>query len=225
MTGPNGAVPGATAYDRPSRTVTFTPTSALAAASSYTATVAGARNLGGTPMAAPRSWTFTTAGIEACPCTLFASSSAPKAADSGDTDRLSLGARFTAAQDGYVSGVSFYKSAANTGVHTVSLWTAAGTRLGTATVSNETASGWQTASFAQPIAVTADTTYVASYYAPSGHYAADAGWFTATLTNGPLTAAAPANGVYGYGTDVFPASTFNSTNYWVDARLPTWERA
>ena len=34
----------------------------------------------------------------------------------------------------------------------------------------ESASGWQTVTFAAPVAVTAGTTYVASYYAPVGHY-------------------------------------------------------
>ena len=46
--------------------------------------------------------------------------------------------------------------------------------LATGTFTGETASGWQTLQFASPVAVTADTTYVASYFAPNGHYSADA---------------------------------------------------
>ena len=36
------------------------------------------------------------------------------------------------------------------------------------------------------------------------------------VTNGPLTALA-SGGVYAYGSgNVFPSSTFNATNYWID---------
>ena len=41
------------------------------------------------------------------------------------------------------------------------------------TFTSETATGWQQATFAAPIAVTANTTYVASYHAPDGRYAAN----------------------------------------------------
>ena len=41
------------------------------------------------------------------------------------------------------------------------------------TFANETASGWQEAKFAKPIAIAANTTYVASYFAPNGHYSSD----------------------------------------------------
>jgi Domain of unknown function (DUF4082) len=58
-----------------------------------------------------------------------------------------------------------------------SLWAATGTLLASATFTNETASGWQQVEFAQPVPVQAHTLYVASYYAPTGRYAADAGYF------------------------------------------------
>ena len=45
---------------------------------------------------------------------------------------------------GTVTGVRFYKAAANTGTHIGSLWSATGTQLASATFTNETASGWQT---------------------------------------------------------------------------------
>ena len=71
-------------------------------------------------------------------------------------------------------------------------------------------------------AVSAGTTYIASYYAPSGHYAGDGGYFATTgWTNGPLSApasvAGAGNGVYRYGsTSGFPNDTWGSANYWVD---------
>jgi hypothetical protein len=48
---------------------------------------------------------------------------------------------------------------------------------------NETASGWQTVSFAQPITISAGTTYVASYHS-NGFYAATPNYFTTSYTNG-----------------------------------------
>ena len=39
--------------------------------------------------------------------------------------------------------------------------------------------GWQQATFSAPVAVTANTTYVASYYAPNGRYSCDNGYFSA----------------------------------------------
>ena len=85
--------------------------------------------------------------------------------------------KFRADTDGCITGLRFYKGAANTGTHVGHLWTRTGTLLATATFSNETASGWQQVSFAPPVAITANTTYVASYSAPHGHYAVSDDYF------------------------------------------------
>ena len=121
----------------------------------------------------------------------------------------------------------FYKGAGNTGTHVGNLWTTAGANLATVTFSGESASGWQQASFAAPVAISANTTYIVSYYAPVGRYAADADAFaTQGVDNAPLHALANgvdgANGVYRYGTGGgFPANTYQSTNYWVDVVFDT----
>ena len=86
---------------------------------------------------------------------------------------MELGVKFTADFNGSILGVRFYKSAGNVGTHVGNLWTATGSLLGTATFTNESASGWQQVVFGTPVPVTAGTTYVASYYAPNGHYACD----------------------------------------------------
>ena len=70
-----------------------------------------------------------------------------------------------------MSGVRFYKGPQNVGTHIGSLWDSTGTRLGTATFTGESAAGWQTVSFPSAVAVTAGTTYVASYTS-SGYYSA-----------------------------------------------------
>ena len=52
---------GAVTYDSANRRATFTPTAALANHTTYTATVSAAKDLAGNPLAAPKTWSFTTA--------------------------------------------------------------------------------------------------------------------------------------------------------------------
>ena len=135
--------------------------------------------------------------------------------------------RFRADVNGFITGIRFYKGSTNTGTHLGNLWTDSGTNLGTLTFTNETASGWQQANFPQPIPISANTTYVVSYYAPNGEYAFDDNFFaSAGVDNSPLHAlvnAPPeANGVYVYAVGGgFPSNTFNATNYWVDVVFTT----
>src|SRR5207249_698415 len=116
---------------------------------------------------------------------------------------IELGIRFQSDVAGSITGIRFYKGSANTGTHTGSLWTASGTRLATATFTNETSSGWQTVWFASPVAIQANTTHVASYLAPKGRYAFDADYFTISgLDSGSihvLPAAQGGGGSYMYG--------------------------
>src|SRR5581483_6681009 len=91
----------------------------------------------------------------------------------------------------------------------------------TATFSGESASGWQQVLFSSPVAITANTTYVASYFAPNGHYAVTGGDCTTATDNPPLHAladgASGGNGVFRYSaTSAFPTQSFNASNYWVD---------
>jgi hypothetical protein len=145
----------------------------------------------------------------------------PATVDAGDTSATVLGVRFTSDVAGSITGIRFYKASTNTGTHVGALWSATGTQLAEGTFSGETGSGWQTLTFATPVPVTAGTTYVASYLAPRGHYSVTGAAFAAgPFDNPPLHALAngtSGNGVYIYSsTDVFPTSSFNSTNYWVD---------
>ena len=125
--------------------------------------------------------------------------------------------RFTTSVAGTVSAIKFYKGTQDTGVHTGSLWSSTGTRLATVTFANETASGWQTATFSSPVALTVGATYTASYHTNAGRYSNTGNFFTAAAASGPLTAPATTNGVYAYGSaSLFPTNTYNRTNYWVD---------
>lgn len=158
---------------------------------------------------------------------IFPVTVAPGTIDTGPDSPIETGVRFTADYNGYVKGVRFYKSAANTGVHIGNLWSSSGTLLASATFTGESASGWQQVLFATPIAVTANTTYVASYHSTIGHYAGDDYFFISNAFNNPPlhalgTNASGSNGVYAYGaTSVFPTSTYNGSNYWVDVVYST----
>lgn len=147
---------------------------------------------------------------------LFSVSDLPANMGDSDASSVNLGVRFTASTSGLVTGLKYYKSATDTGTHVGSLWTSTGTLLADATFTNETASGWQYVSFANPIAISAGTTYVASYLS-NGHYVSTGGYFANGHTSGVLTALSGANGVYAYDTQsMFPTNTYNSANYWVD---------
>ena len=96
--------------------------------------------------------------------------------------------KFQSSVSGWVAGVRFYKGAGNDGTHTGSLWTASGTLLATGTFTNETASGWQSMLFANPVQISANTTYVVSYYDPDGYYAFDEDLFDWPLNTPRFTA-------------------------------------
>ena len=145
------------------------------------------------------------------------SSVTPAVVDGGDTNSVELGLQFTSDTSGFVTGVKFYKGPNNTGMHVGNLWTSTRLQLASVTFTNETASGWQQASFATPVAIQANADYVISYFAPA-HYSTTQGFFS---TNGvdvaPLHAPAVTNGTYAYGaSSSFPDQTWNATNYWVD---------
>ena len=142
----------------------------------------------------------------------------PAVVDGGSDNPVELGLRFRSDVAGTITGIRFYKALTNTGTHVANLWTSTGSRLATATFANETASGWQQVYFATPVAIAANTVYVASYHALNGHYSADAKFFAATgVDNTPLHAPSVSNGTYAYGTgSVFPAQVWNACNYWVD---------
>ncbi len=210
---------GSLGYNVTTNTVTFSPNASLATSTKYTATVSGATDAFGNTMA-PVSWSFTTATTATD--TLWSSATTPANPSAADTSAIELGVKFESDAAGFITGIRFYKGSGNTGTHVGYLWTSTGTLLASATFTGETASGWQQVTFANPVAINANTIYVAAYYAPNGGYAYDTGYFASSgVTSGPLDAlsntASGGNGVYLYGTGGgFPSNSGNGSNYWVD---------
>ncbi|MET8312434.1 DUF4082 domain-containing protein [Micromonospora sp. NPDC005173] len=146
--------------------------------------------------------------------TIFGSDT-PTVAAYDDSSALEVGVRFTADVDGVVAGIRFWKGTGNNGTHRGTLWTVDGQQLATGAFVSETASGWQTLLFDQPVQVSAGTSFVASYSSPTGHYAVDINAFAEGYDKPPLHVA-PTGGLYRYGGGTaFPTATSNH-NFWVD---------
>jgi hypothetical protein len=224
----NALVPAAVSYNIYTYTVTLTPAAPLAAFATYTATLKGGaggiEDASGNALPADHVWSFTTGTGFDCPCTVFPAVYAPVNASVTDNRPLELGMKFRTSVNGWVTGVRFYKGALNTGTHVGHLWSVAGTQLAEATFTGETPTGWQEVTFANPVAVTANTTYIVSYHSPS-YFADTSPWFEADSTRGPLIALGDGtdgpNGVYAYGEGGFPTSSYQKSNYWVDVVFNT----
>jgi hypothetical protein len=134
-----------------------------------------------------------------------------------DSSALTLGLQFSSDITGSITGVRFYKGSNNSGPHVATLWSSTGSKLAEMTVSGETASGWQQATFSAPVSILAKTTYVVSYFAPYGNYAFDPSYSWSGLNATPLHVVGSSPGVYAYGSgSSFPQQTNNGGNYWVD---------
>ncbi len=210
-------------YNATNKTATITPTAALANSTTYSVSIlggaSGIKDVAGNALTQTFSSTFTTAAAAPTPTTIWPTSAKPGTTDAKDASAVELGLTFTADVNGYITGVRFYKSSGNTGMHIANLWTSTGQLLATATFTSESKSGWQQVNFATPVAITAGTTYVASYYAPKGHYSVDRDYFASPLTSGHLKVVA-GGGVYQYGSSsAFPTQSYQNSNYWVDVQF------
>src|SRR5207253_2745456 len=129
----------------------------------------------------------------------------PKTAADPDTGSVTLGVKFTSSIAGYIEGIRFYRAAPSATGYTVALYSKGGTRLARNSVAQDTCSVpcWEQVNFATPVAINANTRYVAAYYTPNGRYADDQGGLLSNVTNAPLTAlsdgSSGGDGVYHYG--------------------------
>ena len=198
------------------------PSHVYSSAGAYTVSLTVTGPAGSNTKTASNYITVTRAVVSACPCTIWKPQSAPALAADPDSNAVELGVKFMSDKNGHITGLRYYKANSNTGTHIGSLWTSDGRLLARATFTNETASGWQQVNFATPVAITANTVYVASYHTNVGHYANDDNYFAAAgVDNGLLHAlrdgVSGRNGVYSYGANpTFPRLSYRTTNYWVD---------
>jgi hypothetical protein len=210
------AVDGTVSYDPQTKTARFAPTNPYAPLTRYTVTPS-ASDVNGVALEADAEWSFTTQAVETpdgvCPCSLFRESDRPDIESIADPDLVTLGVRFSVAEPGRVTAVSYFTGLENTGTHRVSLWRANGDPLGGGTAVDESTTGWQRVALDQPVDVVPGETYVASYLAPRGGYSASPGAFGNGYTRGPLSVPA-GGGAFTYA-DAFPV-TASATDYAVD---------
>jgi hypothetical protein len=209
------ALPTWLGFNATTRAFTGTPAAANAGTSTVKVTATDAAGL-----SASETFNLTVSATASQDFSLFNASTPATAPGSfNDNQPLELGVKFTSSTAGQVTALKFYRSANDNGPDVLDLWNATGTKLASVTFSNTTASGWQTVALATPVTILANTTYVASYHT-TGAYVATANYFTSAATSGPLTAPSGSNGVYAYGgtstEGLFPASSYNSANYWAD---------
>jgi hypothetical protein len=210
-----GTLPSGLTLNSSSGTISGTPTAA--GTSTVTINLSDSSN---PVQSVSKSFDLTVSTAPALSYSLWTPSATPAVLDSGPDNSVELGVRFRSDVSGTIRGIRFYKSSANAGTHTGTLWTSTGTQLATGTFINETTSGWQQLNFATPVPISANTVYVASYHASSGHYSHDVNYFVAQFDSGPLHALADSNGgngLYRYASStVFPNKRWMAVNYWVD---------
>ena len=207
-------VAGTTSYDAGSGTARFVPAAPLARGIVHTVVVS-ADDAAGNPMASGSGFSFRTmypaATPGVCPCGLWDDTAVPATVTVNDPASVEVGMTFSVEVAGQVTGMRFYKGPGNTGTHVGTVWTNAGAALAQATFTNESSSGWQSVTFAQPLNVVPGRTYVVSYRATNGSYSTTKNYFNSARVASPLRAG---KGRYTYAAG-FPR-TASAANYWVD---------
>jgi hypothetical protein len=161
-----------------------------------------------------------------CPCSIWPNPVTPGFAYD-NTSPIEMGLKFRSDVAGYVTGVRFYKAVGAPGTHIGRLWTTGGVKLAEVTFVNETASGWQIATFPTPVAIQANTTYIVSNYVADGNrrFSDTFDYFASSgVDNAPLHALMQdvdgPNGVFS-DTGGWFNQTYRSSNYWVDLIFDT----
>ena len=102
----------------------------------------------------------------------------PATPATADSSAVEVGVKFRPSQAGYITGIRFYKGTGNTGTHVGSLWNRRRHQAGLGHLH------WRdrhrvadARPSARRVPVAANTTYVASYYAPVGRYASNNSYF------------------------------------------------
>ncbi len=222
-------------YDSVLHKATLVPAGWLDPLATYTAIVHGGgtdpriKDLAGNALAADATWSFSTAASASTIYSVFPRNEVPAGGlfnDTQPTVGMELGMKFRADVDGFITALRYYKPTGASGTHTGNLWTGTGTNLAQQVFTGETASGWQEVALTTPVAITANTTYVVTYFSSSGDYTSTQNYFTQStsgaLVHGLANGLDGPNGLYLYtATSAFPTQAFNSSNYWADVVFAT----
>jgi hypothetical protein len=168
---------------------------------------------------APVSWSFTTTGPVTCPCSIWGSGDTPANTITSGIP-AEYGVKFQTDTDGSITAIRFYRTSSTSESHRVDLWSSTGTLLANRTASLS-GTGWKQVDLATPVAIDANTTYVASFHTSGSFGYTEAYFATSGHSNGPLEALENGddgpNGVYIHGgADSFPVNSWNASHYWVD---------
>ncbi|OPZ49075.1 MAG: Endoglucanase C precursor [Bacteroidetes bacterium ADurb.BinA104] len=135
--------------------------------------------------------------------------------DIEDNSITELGLRFLSSASGVISAIRVYKVGASTPTFTVTIWERSNLTvpLAETTYTCDTTEGWKTITFPEPVAIEANTEYVASYYSSINYFYAYTLLGGFPRTSGPLSSP----GVC-YRDPVTPRGTWTewSANYWLD---------
>lgn len=173
--------------------------------------------------------------------TVFGQPPSPASLTSDLTDYC-MGMQFTLSQDASLTGIWFYSPpSAGAAPGQCGVYQVTGPGTGTLAVSQTSpawsgiaGSGWIKATFDGSTTLTASTSYKVAvawdygvnHYGATAHYW-DSGPGSGGITSGPITAvnnAAADGGQDSFtagnnGSLVYPATSFNATNYWVDVEV------
>lgn len=165
--------------------------------------------------------TFKVTGIASAGATVTVFGNQTPALQTIPAAAITVGTRFFSDVAGNITAIRFYKGTGTTGgnAHTVALYNMAGTVLASKASAGETASGWQTVTFDSPVAIAANTSYVAATFFPTGGFPRTTNLLTAAIDNAPLHTYAT-GGRYNNtaGALAFPAAS-NNNGYFVDPLL------
>jgi len=142
--------------------------------------------------------------------------------------------KFRTDVDGEIQGIRFYKGSSFSGDFTGQLWNTSGISLATTeshSFSGDTSTGWRELAFPTPYPVSANTTYVASFFSSAGWFNSSAGsnsnsFASSGKDSAPLhllqAGVDGPNGVFNGGSSAYPATPgYLSSNYWVDVMFYT----
>ena len=111
------------------------------------------------------------------PETIWPEVAVPIRADAGADAPVELGVRFISDVWVKIVGITFYKSAANTGIHVANLWNSLGNQTGECDLHGRDCERLAGSALRGSGGGYWGTSHTASYYCPNGHYAADWDFF------------------------------------------------